>query len=129
MLLLAHARAYRVYHTEFVKKQNGMVGVANSGDYRYPKDASNLSDHDAAERAMVFQWGWFMDPILIGDYPLIMKERLGKRLPEFTDSERTEIYGSTDFIGLNYYSSLLASHPSHEESYGGYWSDIFVNFR
>lgn len=128
-LLLAHAKAYHIYHDEFASTQNGMVGIANSGDYRYPKSNDKSLDQEAAERAMLFQFGWFVDPLIKGDYPPAMRERLGDRLPAFTKQERTYIMGTVDFLGLNYYSSLLATTPDHEEEWSGYWADIFVNFR
>jgi len=77
---------------------------------------------------MLFQWGWFVDPIVFGEYPDVMKERLGDRVPTFSESEQAELRGSFDFLGLNYYSSFLASTPEEEPSWGGYWADIFVNF-
>lgn len=107
-----------------------MVGISNSGDFRYPAKPGYITDEDAAERAMLFQFGWFVDPILkTGDYPDVMRQRLKGRLPTFTKEEQVEILGSTDFLGLNYYSSLLASEPIEEATYEGYWADIFVDFR
>jgi len=127
-LLLAHAGAVRVYRTEFEPKQRGTIGIANSGDFRYPRRPQFRSDVDAAERAMLFQFGWFVDPVLKGDYPEEMRQRLGDRLPTFSEEERQLLVGSTDFLGLNYYSSFLASEPDVAPTYGGYWADIFVNF-
>jgi len=106
-----------------------MIGIANCGDYRYPRSQDSKGDQEAAERAMLFQWGWFVEPLVFGDYPLVMKERLGDRLPTFTASEQVELRGSFDFLGLNYYSSFLASTPKQEPTWGGYWADIFVDFR
>ncbi|GKY91453.1 hypothetical protein MPSEU_000117600 [Mayamaea pseudoterrestris] len=130
-LLLAHAKAVHVYRTEFnvTTTQGGAIlGMATSGDYRYPLDPDSESDRLAAERAMLFQLGWMTDPVYFGDYPKVMRERLGTRLPEFTEDERKLLIGSVDFVGLNYYSSFLASEPKEITPWLGYWTDIHVHF-
>lgn len=135
-LLLAHAHAVKIFKTEFDHRNNnydksergGKIGMANCGDFRYPRDPNRWNDQMAAERAMLFQFGWFVDPIYFCDYPAAMRERLGDRLPHFSAAERELLQGSVDFLGLNYYSSFLASKPAHEADWGGYWADIFVNF-
>jgi hypothetical protein len=126
-LLLGHARAYTIYKQEFATKYGGKVGIANCGDFRYPKSQSR-GDILAAERAMQWQWGWFVDPITFGDYPITMRQRLGSRLPKFSSDEISTLIGSADFLGLNYYSSLIASAPDSEANFGGYWVDMDVNF-
>jgi len=126
-LILAHARAVKIYRT-MANHEGGMIGISNSGDFRYPRRPERDGDIMAAQRAMEFQLGWFCDPIWIGDYPQVMRDRLGDRLPVFTMEEQMEILGSSDFFGLNHYSTLLASAPSEVPTYGGYWADINVNF-
>lgn len=126
-LILAHARASKIYKEEFANTQNGIIGIANCADFRYPKTDSQ-EDAQAADRAMIFQFSWFSDPFFIGDYPPEMRERLGDRLPHFTDVERKELIGSTDFLGLNHYSSLYAAVPKNSLNLDGYWADMFVEF-
>lgn len=46
-----------------------------------------------------------MDPLTKGDYPLSMRTLVGTRLPRFTKEQSKAIYGSFDFIGLNYYTA------------------------
>ena len=104
-----------------------MIGIANCGDFRYPKTKSN-DDNEAADRAMIFQFAWFADPFLFGDYPLEMRELVGDRLPKFTEKQKKELVGSTDFLGLNHYSTLYASIPEDKPTYGGYWADMNVEF-
>jgi beta-glucosidase len=108
-MIIAHARAVNIYRTKFAN-QNGKIGITNNCDFRYPL-TEKAADKDAAERAMLFFLGWFADPIWKGDYPLVMKERLGNRLPKFTEEEKRLILGSSDFFGLNHYGSNLASEP------------------
>jgi beta-galactosidase len=126
-LLLAHARTVHIYRRDFFRQQ-GVIGISLCGDYRYPADSSKDTDVDAAERAMVFQMAWFADPIWFGDYPQEMKERLGVRLPPFTREEKYLLKGSSDFFGLNHYSSLMAAEPNETPTYHGYWADVFVDF-
>uniref|UniRef100_A0A8D8CG53 Lactase-phlorizin hydrolase n=2 Tax=Culex pipiens TaxID=7175 RepID=A0A8D8CG53_CULPI len=59
----------------------------------------------------LLQLGWFAHPIFStnGDYPQIMKDRVGSRLPKFSDEEIASIRGSADFFGLNFYSAKLVS--------------------
>ena len=127
-LILAHARAARIYKKEFAPTQKGTIGIANCGDFRYPKDPSSIPDQDAAIRAMIFQFSWFTDPFFFGDYPLEMRTELGDRLPAFSAEERKDLLGTVDFIGLNHYSSLYASEPKAKPDYGGYWADMRVEF-
>ena len=126
--LLAHAKVSRLYKTEYAGL-DGLIGISNCGDFRYPKNASSIHDNEAANRAMLFQWGWFVEPLVFGDYPAVMHERLGDRLPSFSAAEQNDLMGSADFFGLNYYSSFLASNPDSEVSFKSYWVDMHVDFR
>ncbi|KAG7355143.1 BGL: beta-galactosidase [Nitzschia inconspicua] len=127
-LLLAHARAASIYKRDFAPTQHGMIGMSNCGDFRYPLDPASLEDSMAAERAMVFQYSWFTDPLVYGDYPDEMRARLGDRLPKFTPTDSQELVDSLDFMGLNHYSTLYASTSSSPSHYDGYWNDMDVEF-
>lgn len=39
-----------------------------------------------------------------------MREKLGDRLPKFTEEEKELLKNSIDFIGLNHYTSRLISY-------------------
>ncbi len=43
-----------------------------------------------------------------------MKERLGDRLPVFTEEDKALIHDSSDFFGLNHYTTLLASEMNDD---------------
>ena len=47
----------------------------------------------------------FMEPLVFGDYPFIMKALIRDGFPEFTEAEKSLVKGSFDFIGVNYYTS------------------------
>lgn len=49
------------------------------------------------------------DPIYLGHYPPYMREVLGDRLPVFTPDELKVVKGSSDFYGMNTYTTNLAS--------------------
>ncbi|KAH8829764.1 intracellular family 1 beta glucosidase [Flagelloscypha sp. PMI_526] len=66
----------------------------------------------------VFAPGWFADPIYKGHYPASLKHMLGDRLPEFTPEEIQSIRGSSDFFGLNTYTSNLIKDGGENEFNG-----------
>lgn len=60
-----------------------------------------------------------------GDYPQIMRKLVGKRLPKFTKNEKNLLKGSTDFIGINYYTSHFARYePNRTKVIGGYFDAL-----
>ncbi|KAG2798958.1 hypothetical protein PC116_g25927 [Phytophthora cactorum] len=71
-LLLAHARAVKVYRNKFQAAQKGGIGIT--------LDCK-------------------------GDYPQVLKDRCGLRLPKFTIEETKLLKGSSDFFGLNHYGT------------------------
>ncbi len=106
-LLLAHGKAVKRYREEFQPKQKGRIGITNNGDWREPYSKS-VEDKAAAQRALEFFLGWFADPVYLGDYPEVMKERVKERLPAFSPEEKALLKGSSDFFGLNHYTTMLA---------------------
>lgn len=70
----------------------------------------------------------FMHPLTYGDYPEIMCKLVGNRLPKFTIEQAEMVKGSSDFVGLNYYTTMYTANivtPSKENI--SYVSDIQVN--
>ena len=60
------------------------------------------------------------DPIYLGDYPEYMKEMLGDRLPRFTPEELAVVTGSSEFYGMNTYTTNLTREggPTGDEFQG-----------
>lgn len=81
-----------------------------------PDPAVYTLNEKASERSNLFWLGWFADPIYFGDYPQVMKDILGPRLPAFTPEEKDLLKQSSDFFGLNHYSSAFASHIKGTEN-------------
>lgn len=109
-LLRSHGKMVDVYRRKFQTAQQGVIGITNNCDWREPKTDS-AEDQAAAQRGMEFFLGWFADPIYFGDYPAVMREMVGDRLPKFSDEDRALILGSSDFFGLNFYGGMYASEP------------------
>ncbi|KAI4346203.1 hypothetical protein L6164_013275 [Bauhinia variegata] len=107
-LLLAHAAVVDLYRNNYQAKQDGKIGIAFDSTWFVPNTESE-KDQKAAERALDFHLGWFLEPVKSGDYPASMRELVGSRLPKFDESEAKSLKGSYDFIGLNYYTSQFAS--------------------
>ena len=121
-LIKAHAKAVDVYRKKYQVIQQGRIGITNNCDWREPLTES-AEDKAAAERALEFFLAWFADPIYKGDYPASMKDRLGKRLPGFTEDEKKLIKGSSDFFGLNHYTTMYASDASHKREAGSVYGN------
>ncbi|GLJ47734.1 hypothetical protein SUGI_1008160 [Cryptomeria japonica] len=106
-LLLSHAAAVNLYKSKYQALQKGSIGIALVSMWIIPYSKSH-SDHIAAQRAIDFMFGWFMDPIARGKYPSSMTNLVGVRLPKFSALESAMVKGSFDFVGLNYYTSRYA---------------------
>ncbi|XP_030752209.1 myrosinase 1-like [Sitophilus oryzae] len=116
-VLRAHAKAYRVYDDKFRATQNGKVSMVIDTSWHGPA-SNSTEDKIASERQLLFNYGWFADPIVFGDYPDLMRQRVDERsklqnltesrLPTFTDEEKAELKGSYDFLTINMYTTDLA---------------------
>ncbi|XP_043692822.1 beta-glucosidase 24-like [Telopea speciosissima] len=125
--LLAHAAAVDVYRRKYKAYQKGMIGMALNFFFTVPY-SSHVEDIDATQRSADFKFGWFMDPITNGDYPEIMKELVGERLPKFNATESAMLNGSFDFLGLNYYTTSYAFNvPPADPNYLSYQTDACAN--
>ncbi|XP_030483928.2 beta-glucosidase 40 [Cannabis sativa] len=110
-VLLSHATVVDIYRKNYKSKQKGCIGI--SLDVMWYEPASNsTADVEATNRAQDFQLGWFLDPLIFGDYPKSMRERVRNRLPVFTKSEASLVKGSLDFVGINHYTTYYGSKSS-----------------
>ncbi|XP_016190889.1 beta-glucosidase 40 [Arachis ipaensis] len=106
-VLRSHALVADIYRKKYKAAQGGSLGIAF--DVIWYEPATNTKeDIEAAQRAQDFQLGWFLDPLMFGDYPASMRSRVGNRLPKFTPSEAALVKGSLDFVGINHYTTFYA---------------------
>ncbi|XP_049694862.2 myrosinase 1 [Helicoverpa armigera] len=128
-MLLAHARVYRLYEKEFKPYQNGKVGLCLDVIWPEPKNPGNPEDLKAGEIYSRMRIGIYAHLIFSedGDYTPFVRERvnsksykqgyLQSRLPYYTKAEVKALQGSADFLGINHYTSFLASQSSSEPSW------------
>ncbi|XP_020553303.1 beta-glucosidase 13-like isoform X2 [Sesamum indicum] len=107
-LLLSHAEATKLYKKKYQPIQSGEIGITLNTVWMVPYSSSQL-DVKAAQRALDFMYGWFIHPLVYGEYPQIMQLLAGSRLPKFTKEQIDILKGSFDFLGLNYYSGIYAA--------------------
>ncbi|XP_020553802.1 beta-glucosidase 12-like isoform X2 [Sesamum indicum] len=108
-LLLAHAAAARLYKDKYQPIQKGEIGIVLVTHWMVPY-SSNRLDVRAARRALDFMYGWFINPLVYGEYPRTMQSLVGNRLPKFTKEQAAMLKGSFDYLGLNYYTANYAAH-------------------
>ncbi|XP_045494355.1 myrosinase 1-like [Colias croceus] len=128
-MLLGHARAYHLYDKKFRPHQKGRIGITLDAFYAEPKDENNPDDLAAAERYLQMRVGLYAHPIYSekGNYPDSVRERIDNmsisqgyarsRLPVFTPQEVEMVKGTSDFFGLNHYTSFLMSSSSMEKGW------------
>ncbi|XP_073130849.1 beta-glucosidase 6-like [Henckelia pumila] len=106
-LLLSHASVVDVYKQVYQAYQHGSIGISLD-TFWYEPLSNSPADIEATQRALDFSLGWFMDPLIFGDYPSSMRKRVGIRLPRFTEAESRKLKDSFDFIGINHYTTWYA---------------------
>ncbi|KAG2636140.1 hypothetical protein PVAP13_2NG427000 [Panicum virgatum] len=126
-LLLAHVSAVSLYRSKYEPIQGGRIGITLLGWWHEP--ATNTSqDAAAASRMNDFHLGWFMHPLVYGDYPPVMRSRVGGRLPRLSAEESAAVRGSFDFVGFNHYLILRVRSSGEEEEDSGQRSrDYYVD--
>lgn len=117
-VIKSHARVYHLYDKEFKEEQGGLVGMVIDSSWIEPS-SDGAVDIEAAERAMQFSYGWYANPIVFGNYPQVMIDRIGEkskqqgfeisRLPEFSEEEIEFNKGTYDFLAVNTYTTQYAA--------------------
>ncbi|XP_034037469.1 beta-klotho [Thalassophryne amazonica] len=130
-LLLAHAKAWRLYERDHATQQKALVSLALHADWAEPANPFLESHTTAAQRFLLFELARFLSPLLesiyedSGDYPQEIKTYLAERppsglnessLPTFTEMEREELKGALSFIALNHFTTHLISPYEHTQT-------------
>ena len=111
--ILAHYAAVREF-----KKMN-LPGKITSVIHMEPVYAWTIDPKDqaAAERKQAFYTGWWLDPMLKGHYPEVLKdnEYIMSKLPEGYQKDLDENFIPCDYIAINYYSPGYAKYKDDGE--------------
>ncbi|KAF8157033.1 beta-glucosidase 1A [Crassisporium funariophilum] len=116
-LILAHAYAVKHFRQHIQPTQGGAIGITLDCLWYLPYDQTP-ENVEAAQRGLDTRLGWFADPIYKGHYPPSLKRMLGDRLPEFTPEEVEVVRGSSDFFGLNTYTTNVVQEGGGDEFNG-----------
>ncbi|KAL3516572.1 hypothetical protein ACH5RR_023474 [Cinchona calisaya] len=114
-MLLCHAAAVKLYREKYQATQKGEIGITLVSHWMVPYSSSKL-DILATQRALDFMYGWFIHPLIYGDYPQSMRKLVKHRLPRFTPDQSNIIKVSIDFLGLNYYTAKYAANVAFQNS-------------
>jgi len=123
-VLNTHAAAVAVFRRRYAYL-GGRISITLNCDINLPATQS-AEDQAAAERANEFWLGWWLEPIVSGDYPKVMREYVGDRLPSFSKEQSLALVQSIDIVALNHYATNLASAvPDGEQgdAYNGWIAD------
>ncbi|KAM6953321.1 beta-klotho [Aplochiton taeniatus] len=134
-ILLAHAKAWKLYKKEYSAQHGALVSLALHADWTEPANPFLESHTAASQRFLLFELGRFLDPLLGGNdkrdgrgsYPGEMRAYLEERarakglpgspLPRFTEEEKEELSGALGFIALNHFNTwLVAPYPQPESA-------------
>ncbi|XP_058091559.1 beta-glucosidase 44-like [Magnolia sinica] len=127
-LILSHAAAVQRYREKYQTKQKGRIGILLDFVWYEPLTNSKL-DQLAAQRARDFHVGWFLHPIVYGEYPKSMQEIVQERLPKFSKEEVKMVKGSIDYVGINQYTAYYMFDPHQAKpKVPGYQNDWNVGF-
>jgi beta-glucosidase len=105
-LLLAHGEAVRAIRD--ASSNPVSVGIALNLAPVYPA-TENDADREGALHYDAFANRMFLDPILRGEYPKMLWDRLGPFTPQVAPGDLPRIAEPVDFIGVNYYTRAVVT--------------------
>ena len=114
-VMLAHAEGLEALRGEMAAGDQAGI-VLNLTDV-HPLTDSN-ADLEAAELADVYANRSFLDPLFKGRYPDDILRRFDGQLPEIAPDDMARISRPIDFLGVNYYTRLVARHAPGAEPLG-----------
>lgn len=106
ILLKAHATVWHLYNSQYRHRQKGHVSMALASHWIKPSRTRRESINEC-QCSLDHVLGWFARPLFTdGDYPPCMKEKLGSKLPSFTQEESDYVKGTADFFALSHGAAL-----------------------
>ncbi|MBO6513061.1 MAG: beta-glucosidase [Phycisphaerales bacterium] len=108
--LLAHGRSVQVIREH--AKTPPTIGFAPVGCLNTPATDS-AEDIEAARRATfgidpdgwTYNYSWYCDPVLLGEYPEVGLKLFGDDVPKWTDADMELMHQPLDLFGVNIYSA------------------------
>lgn len=133
--LLAHGRAVKTMRAH--AKQSLLIGFAPVGNLNTPASES-AADIAAAREATftipedgwTFNYSWYCDPVMLGQYPEQGLSLFGDDAPDFTDIDLEVMHQPLDMFGVNIYSAGIVragddGSPEHVRDPRGYPTTMF----
>jgi beta-glucosidase len=91
------------------------VGIASNIDVKTPRSA-HPADIRAADLEDVFRNRWYLDPVLLGEYPESGIVERGWDQDSVLPGDLDAISAAMDFIGLNYYSRTVVKDDTIDDA-------------
>jgi len=112
--LLAHGESVQVIRAR--AKKAPLIGCAPVGNLAVPAtdspadiDAARATTFAVPEKGWTYNYTWYCDPMLRGEYPADGLALFGDDAPEYTDADMATINQPLDFFGVNIYSAEVVS--------------------
>ncbi|KAG5873670.1 hypothetical protein JTB14_013336 [Gonioctena quinquepunctata] len=131
-LLLAHARAWRLFDAQIRPVFNSRNSMVMDSDW-YEPATNSPQDVAAAESKRQFVYGMYAHPLVFGNWPQVMIDNIARnsqaqgftesRLPAFSDEEINLIKGTYDFLTLNHYVTFTVRALEGGNVPGVNWDD------
>ncbi|MDN3678848.1 GH1 family beta-glucosidase [Vibrio tapetis subsp. quintayensis] len=101
-LMLGHGLAMPIMRKNAPKSLHGIVVNATPA---YPESEKDIG---AAKYCEAENFHWFIDPVLMGQYPAVVLERQAHNMPLILAGDLDIISAPVDYIGINYYTRTVA---------------------
>lgn len=106
-VLLAHGKAVPVIRERSPQSE---VGIVLNMSPNYPA-MDTPADHKLAELGHAKTNLWYIDPIMGKGYPQVAWDFFGDDVPEIQEGDLEAMHPEIDFLGLNYYTRVVAHDP------------------
>ena len=107
-VLLAHGLGMRAMKAV---ASNSRLGIAVNTDAHIPR-SSHSADVAAAELAHDVNTRWYLDPVMLGQYPASAVEHYGWDQAEIKPGDMETISAPMDHLGVNYYTRRVSHDPA-----------------